>query len=56
MWANSYLDNRSLVNKMWGELIKYYQEFRGEGGIEKNCKQYFNNLITFAKKEAEYEI
>ena len=56
IWSMSYLDNRSLVNKMWGELIKYYKEFRGEEDIEKNCKQYFNNLITFAKKEAEYEI
>ena len=56
IWANSYLDNRSLVNKMWGELIKYCKEFHGEEGIEKNCKQYFNNLIAFAKKEAEYEI
>lgn len=55
IWATSYLDNRSLVNKMWGELIKYYKEFRGQEDIEKNCKQYFNNLITFAKKEAEYE-
>lgn len=55
IWATNYLDNRSLVNKMWGELIKYYKEFRGEEGIEKNWKQYFNNLIAFAKKEAEYE-
>ena len=55
IWSTSYLDNRSLVNKMWYELIKYYKEFHGEEGIEKNCKQYFNNLITFAKKEAEYE-
>ena len=55
IWANNYLDNRNLVNKMWGELIKYCQEFKGEKGIEKNCKQYFNNLIAFAKKEAEYE-
>ena len=56
IWATSYLGNRSLVNKMWGELIKYNQEFIGEKGIENNCKQYFNNLIAFAKKEAEYEI
>ena len=56
IWASNYLDNRSLVNKMWGELIKYNQNFLGEKGIEKNCKQYFNNLIAFAKKEAEYEI
>ena len=56
IWTNNYLDNRSLVNKMWGELIKYYKEFRGQESIEKNCKQYFNNLIAFAKKEAEYEI
>ena len=56
IWATNCLDNRSLVNKMWGELIKYNQTFRGEEGIEKNCKQYFNNLIAFAKKEAEYEI
>ena len=56
IWANSYLDNRSLVNKMWGELIKYNKNFLGQEGIEKNCKQYFNNLIAFAKKEAEYEI
>ena len=55
VWAMNFLDKRSLVNKMWGELIKYKQEFRGEEGIEKNCKQYFNNLIVFAKKEAEYE-
>lgn len=55
IWATSYLDNRSLVNKMWGELIKYYKEFRGQESIEKNFKQYLNNLITFAKKEAEYE-
>ena len=55
IWSTNYLDNRSLVNKMWGELIKYCQEFRGQEGIEKNFKQYFNNLITFAKKEAEYE-
>ena len=55
IWANSYLDNRSLVNKIWGELIKYNQNFIGEKGIENNCKQYFNNLIAFAKKEAEYE-
>lgn len=55
IWATSYLDNRSLVNKMWRELIKYNKNFIGEKGIEKNCKQYFNNLITFAKKEAEYE-
>ncbi len=54
--TTNYLDNRSLVNKMWGELIKYYKEFRGQEGIEKNYKQYFNNLIAFAKKEAEYEI
>ena len=53
--STNYLDNRSLVNKMWGELIKYYKEFRGQESIEKNCKQYFNNLIAFAKKEAEYE-
>ena len=56
IWANNYLDNRSLVNKMWGELIQYNKDFLGEKGIEKNCKQYFNNLIAFAKKEAEYEI
>ena len=56
IWASNYLDNRSLVNKMWGELIQYNQNFLGEKGIEKNCKQYFNNLIAFAKKEAEYEI
>ena len=55
IWATNYLDNRSLVNKMWGELIKYYQNFLGQEGIEKNCKQYFNNLIAFAKKEVEYE-
>ena len=55
IWASNYLDNRSLVNKMWGELIKYNQNFIGEKGIENNCKQYFNNLIAFAKKEAEYE-
>ena len=53
--STNYLDNRSLVDKMWGELIQYNQNFIGEKGIEKNCKQYFNNLITFAKKEAEYE-
>ena len=56
IWSTNYLDNRSLVDKMWGELIKYNQNFLGQEGIEKNCKQYFNNLITFAKKEAEYEI
>ena len=55
IWANSYLDNRSLVNKIWGELIQYNQNFLYEKDIEKNCKQYFNNLIAFAKKEAEYE-
>ena len=55
IWANSFLDNRSLVNKMWGELIKCTKNFLGQEGIEKNCKQYFNNLIAFAKKEAEYE-
>ena len=55
IWASNYLDNRSLVNKMWGELIQYNKDFLGEKGIEKNCKQYFNNLIAFAKKEAEYE-
>ena len=55
IWANSYLGKRSLVDKMWGELIQYNQNFIGEKGIEKNCKQYFNNLIAFAKKEAEYE-
>lgn len=55
IWTTNYLDNRSLVNKMWGELIKYNQEIFGEEGIEKYCKQYFNNLIAFAKKEAEYE-
>lgn len=53
--ATNYLDNRSLVNKIWGELIKYNQTFLGKEGIEKNIKQYFNNLIAFAKKEAEYE-
>ena len=56
IWTSNYLDNRSLVNKMWGELIQYNKDFLGERGIEKNCKQYFNNLIAFAKKEAEYEI
>ena len=56
IWASNYLDNRSLVNKMWRELIQYNKDFLGEKGIEKNCKQYFNNLIAFAKKEAEYEI
>lgn len=55
IWATNYLDKRSLVNKMWGELIKHFKVFRGKQGIEKNCKQYFNNLIAFAKKEAEYE-
>ena len=55
IWVSNYLDNRSLVNKMWDELIKYNQNFIGEKGIENNCKQYFNNLIAFAKKEAEYE-
>ena len=55
IWANSLFGNRSLVDKMWGELIQYNQNFLGEKGIEKNCKQYFNNLIEFAKKEAEYE-
>ena len=55
IWANSFFGNRSLVDKMWDELIKYNQNFIGEKGIEKNCKQYFNNLIAFAKKEAEYE-
>ena len=55
IWANSYLGKRSLVDKMWGELIQYNQNFIGEKGIEKNFKQYFNNLIAFAKKEAEYE-
>ena len=54
--TTNYLDNRSLVNKMWGELINYNKNFLGQEGIEKNCKQYFNNLIAFAKKEAEYEI
>lgn len=54
-WSTNYLDNRSLVNKMWSELIKLNQNFRGEAGVEKNLKPYFNNLITFAKKEAEYE-
>ena len=56
IWTTNYLDNRSLINKMWGELIKYCKEFLGEEGIEKNFKQYFNNLIAFAKKEAEYDI
>ena len=56
IWATSYLGNRSLVDKMWGELINYNKNFLGQEGIEKNCKQYFNNLIAFAKKEAEYEI
>lgn len=56
IWANSFFGNRSLVDKMWGELIQYNQNFLGEKGIEKNCKQYFNNLIAFAKKEAEYDI
>lgn len=56
IWATNCLDNRSLVNKMWGELIKHCNVFCGKQGIEKNCKQYFNNLIAFAKKEAEYEI
>lgn len=55
IWTTNYLDNRSLVNKMWGELIKHNKEFHGKEGVEKNFKQYFNNLITFAKKEAEYE-
>ena len=54
--STNYLDNRSLVEKMWNELIQYNQNFIGEKGIEKNCKQYFNNLIAFAKKEAEYDI
>lgn len=54
-WSTNYLDNRSLVNKMWNELIKINRDFRGEAGVEKNLKPYFNNLITFAKKEAEYE-
>lgn len=53
--STSYLDNRSLVNKMWYELIKYYKKFHGQESIEKNFKPYLNNLITFAKKEAEYE-
>lgn len=57
IWATNYLDNRSLVNKMWGELIKCGNlEVVGLQGVEKNCKQYFNNLIAFAKKEAEYDI
>lgn len=56
IWATSYLGNRSLVDKMWRELINYNKDFLGQEGIEKNCKQYFNNLIAFAKKEAEYEI
>ena len=55
IWTTNYLDNRSLVNKMWRELINYNKNFLGQEGIEKNCKQYFNNLIAFAKKEAEYE-
>lgn len=55
VWTTRFLDNRSLVNKMWGELIKYNQTFSGEEGVEKNFKQYLNNLIAFAKKEAEYE-
>lgn len=55
IWTTSYLDNRSLINKMWRELIRYNKTFFGKEGIEKNCKQYFNNLIAFAKKEAEYE-
>ena len=55
LWSTNYLDNRSLVNKMWNELIKINRDFRGEAGVEKNLKPYFNNLITFAKKEAEYD-
>lgn len=55
LWSTNYLDNRSLVNKMWNELINRDPNFRGEAGVEKNLKPYFNNLITFAKKEAEYE-
>ena len=55
IWANSFFGNRSLVDKMWGELIQYNKNFLGQEGIEKKCKQYFNNLIAFAKKEAEYE-
>lgn len=52
----NYLGRRSLVDKMWGELItKRVQDFLGSRGVEKNFKSYFNNLITFAKKEAEYE-
>ena len=52
----NYLGRRSLVGKMWGELItKRFQNFSGSQGVEKNLKPYFNNLITFAKKEAEYE-
>lgn len=54
-WSINYLDNRSLVNKMWNELIKFNRDFRSTGSVEKNLKPYFNNLITFAKKEAEYE-
>lgn len=53
--TRNYLGNRSLVDKMWDELItKRLQDFLGSQGVEKNLKQYFNNLITFAKKEAEY--
>lgn len=55
LWSTNYLDNRSLVNKMWNELIEFNQVFRGTGSVEKNLKPYFNNLITFAKKEAEYD-
>lgn len=54
LWSTNCLDKRSVVNKMWNELIKINRDFRGEAGVEKNLKPYFNNLITFAKKEAEY--
>lgn len=49
-----YLGKRTLINKMWNELIKCNSTIR-KWDFTAYFKSYFKNLITFAKKEAEYE-
>lgn len=48
------LDKHSLINRMWNGLIKHNPNVMG-CDFTTYFESYFKNLITFAKKEAEYE-
>ena len=48
-----YLGKRALINQMWNELINRNPHIQ-RCDFTAHFESYFNNLITFAKKEAEY--